>query len=296
MEDQTFDQELIAENIKIFNIHEVEKIKGKKLGEGKFGKVYLGKISSYPVAIKKLKFVRMEEIDIKSIVQEIKTLQFASKLCPEVPKFFGVWKGKKGLYYNLIFEYIEGVTLRERIQKGDMKLDEKIRIIYDLAECLHFLHENKLLHRDIKPENIMIDKFYKIRLIDFGTAKLASKTITYTSSVIGTTHYLAPDNFDFSCDDGMEDKPVPHTTAVDIWSLGVMICEILSGIFPYSNITSNLQIIESHLVQQKPYPIPSQIKKNFGEFLPIIELSLKVDRKERCTAIDVKDYFKQFIK
>jgi serine/threonine protein kinase len=296
MEDQTFDQDLIVENIKIYKIHEVEKIKGKKLGEGKFGKVYLGIINSHLVAIKKLKFIRREDMDIISIVKEIKAIQFASKLCPEVPKFFGVWKGKKGLYYNLIFEYIEGETLREKIQKGDMVLDEKIRIIYDLAECLHFLHENKLLHRDVKPENIMIDKFHKIRLIDFGTAKLASKTITYTSSIIGTTHYLAPDNYDFSCDDGMEDKPVPHSTAVDIWSLGVMICEILSGIFPYSNITTNLQVIESLLVQQKPYPIPSQIKNKFSNFLPIIELCLKVDRKERCTAIDVKDYFKQFLK
>jgi len=140
----------------------------------------------------------------------------------------------------------------------------------------------------------MIMKDDRIKLIDFGTAKLATRTITYTSSAIGTTFYMAPDYYDFD-DETESEKPVGHSTAVDVWSLGVILTEIISGVFPYSHVTRNETVIESMLIKRKKFPIPHEIKKDFHEFLPIIERCLELDRHKRCTSEDAMIFLKGYL-
>jgi len=215
--------------------------------------------------------------------------------CKEVPKFYGLWHGKKKKYYSLVFEFVDGVTLREKLKTcTDMPLKEKTMIIYQITEVLSFLHDKKRHHRDIKPENIMIKKDDTVKLIDFGTAKLARMTMTYTSKAVGTTFYMAPDNFDYDSNNDSE-KPIEISYHIDIWSLGVMITEILSGVFPYSHMTKNENHIESWLIQKKAFPVPHEIQKKYSEFLPIIHKCLEVNKQLRCDGNTVLEYLKPYL-
>jgi serine/threonine protein kinase len=286
MEDMTFDSRITAEGITIIPQNQVQKEKSKLLGEGKFGKVFLGSYNSQPIVIKKLKFEKLEETTVDDTVTQLKNLKQISEQCPEVPKFFGIWKGKKGKYYNLIFEYVQGEALRHVMKK--LSTEEKISIIYQVAETLQFLHSKQLAHRDIKPENIIITTGQKVKMVDFGTALLAKTpgTMVFTKSVV-TTHYTAPDIFE-------EDSEVDDRR-VDVWALGVLLTEVLSSVVPYSHITKNTAIIETYLIQKKPFPIPNEIIKNFENILPIIQKCLVVDKTQRCTSSDVVEFLKPFL-
>jgi len=270
------DAEILRQNITVLGKDEVVKIK-PFIGEGKFGKVYKGVCKGDNIALKKMIFDSIDEDTLDEIITEIKNLQYA--VCPEVPKFYGVWKGKKQIHYHLVFEFIEGKTLREVIHI--LTFEEKIKIIYQTAEVMGFLHKRKLYHRDIKPENIMILPDMKtVKLIDFGTAKLASKTITYTSKAIGTTFYMAPDYFDFD-EESESDKPISYNHKVYIWSIGCMISEILTGIYPWFNVTKNENKVEAHLIKKSPFPIPKEIDEKYPQFKPLIENCLKIKPDER---------------
>jgi len=237
-------------------------------------------------------FEQIDEESVQEIITEIKNLQYA--VCPEVPKFYGIWKGAKGVHYHLIFEYVEGKTLRDILEK--LTFDEKIKILYQTSEVVCFLHNKKLFHRDIKPENIMVNPdTYIIKLIDFGTAKLASKTVTFTSKAVGTTYYMAPDYFDFD-DNDESDKPISYSLKVDVWSIGCMISELLSGVYPWFNLTKSENKVEAHLIKKSPFPIPKEIDANYPAFKPLLEKCLNVNADARCDCEEILAFLKPYLK
>ena len=186
-----FDEDLKINNVNLLGQNEIKKIQ-PFIGEGKFGKVYNGVYNNTFEAIKKMVFEECNE-NRDEIISEIKNLQAA--ICEKVPKFYGVWRGETGKNYHLIFEFIVGEPLSNLIK--NLTLEEKIYILYKTAEVVRFLHHKKLYHRDIKPDNIMVNlKTKAIKLIDFGTAKLASKTVAFTKNASGTTIYMAPEFWD----------------------------------------------------------------------------------------------------
>jgi len=277
------DEELNKLNVLIIPQHDIQRIT-PEVGEGKFGKVYKGIYNGHTVAIKKMIIQDLDMEEVKTeVINEIKNLQYA--LCDHVPKFFGVWKGNKGNHYNLIFEFVEGMNLRNLLPS--LSLDDKIFILHQTAEIVNFLHKKKLFHRDIKPENIMVNVNTKnIKMIDFGTAKLATKTVTFTARAVGTTIYMAPDFFLIDVDDD-EEKPIANTQKVDIWSIGCMISEMLSGIPPWQNLTKSESKVEAYLIKGTNFPIPKEISEKFPEFLELIQKCTKVDWKERCDAGEI---------
>jgi len=142
------DDELKANNVNIIPTPDLEKIK-PPIGEGKFGLVFKGNYKGNPVAIKKMIFEQLDKDVIAEVIGEIKNLQVAVLESTHVPKFYGVWRGKKGNHYNLIFEFIEGRPLREMMDI--LTFDEKVLILYQTCEIVNVLHKRKLYHRDIKP-------------------------------------------------------------------------------------------------------------------------------------------------
>jgi len=286
--------ELAKNNVTVIGADEIEKFK-PMIGQGKFGKVFKGKYKgNINIAIKKMVFEQLDAEGVNEIINEIKNLLIAASESTHVPTFYGIWKGKKQIHYHLIFEFIEGAPLRE-VMTG-LSYEDKVFVLYQTCEIVNLLHKKKLFHRDIKPENIMMNLTTKnIKLIDFGTAKIATKTVTFTSKAVGTTFYMAPDFFDINDDDD-SDKPVPNSNKVDVWSIGCMISEMLSGIYPWFNVTKSENKVEAMLIKKTPFPIPKEIAEKYPQFTEIIDKCTKMNQAERCNADEIMTFLAQFMK
>ena len=121
----------------------------------------------------------------------------------------------QGQFY-LLMEFVDGLTLRQLLQTGKIAPAEALNIVPKICEALQFAHEQGIVHRDIKPENILLDKQGRVKIADFGIAKIAgleSKDFSLTGAkdVMGTPHYMAPEQVE---------KPQTVDHRADIYSLG----------------------------------------------------------------------------
>ncbi len=134
---------------------------------------------------------------------------------------------REGLYY-LLMEYVDGTNLRQLMQAGQLQPKEALKIVPQVCEALQFAHDEGIVHRDIKPENILLDRKGRVKIADFGLAKLLARTgpaehLTRPEQVMGTPHYMAPEQIEHPLD-------VDHRA--DIYSLGVVFYEMLTGQLP----------------------------------------------------------------
>lgn len=133
----------------------------------------------------------------------------------------------KGLCY-IVMEFVDGANLRQTIRTGKLVAAEALAIVPQICEALQFAHDEGIVHRDIKPENILIDKRGRVKIADFGLAKLlgtdaSDHSLTATHQVMGTLRYMAPEQMQGS-------REVDHRA--DIYSLGVVFYELLTGELP----------------------------------------------------------------
>jgi serine/threonine protein kinase len=282
---EAFENSLKELNVAFLLGNEVEKI--EKVGEGGFGEVFRGKYGTLDVAIKQIKFDETCEADedndvYKILLNEIKVMLKANS--PDIPKFFGIWKHED--HYHLIFEFIFGKSFKSCF--NDMDKVTKLKVVRDFLGILADFHEKKLIHRDVKPDNIMIEtQNNRPRLIDFGVSKIARKTATFTKMQMGTVPYMSPEMY-FDEDDANADdedaKPVPVSTYCDIWSTGVMMSEIFSGVKPWNkNEKTNINEfqIQACMVKKVNFPIPSSLDDDIKE---LIEAALHLDYTQRPSA------------
>jgi predicted Ser/Thr protein kinase len=136
--------------------------------------------------------------------------------------------GQADGFYFLMMEFVDGVNLRQAMQTGKFSPAEALAIVPKICEALHYAHEQGVLHRDIKPENILLDAKGRVKIADFGIAKLVgddkpSVTLTGTGTALGTPHYMAPEQLEKAGD-------IDHRA--DIYSLGVVFYEMLTGELP----------------------------------------------------------------
>jgi hypothetical protein len=136
--------------------------------------------------------------------------------------------GKQGKFYWFLMELVEGVNLRQAIRSGKLSAREALAIVGQVCEALGFAHDEGVVHRDIKPENVLLDRKGQIKIADFGLAKLldpklAEVSLTGSGQLMGTPHYMAPEQFE---------KPLEVDRRADIYSLGVMFYEMLTGELP----------------------------------------------------------------
>lgn len=139
--------------------------------------------------------------------------------------------GEPRLLYYFIMEYVEGTNLRQLMQSGELKPDQAIAIVPEICEALQYAHDHGVVHRDIKPENILVDLQGHVKIADFGLAKLANRSaedysLTHAQQVMGTVRYMAPEQMEAS-------SSVDHRA--DIYSLGVVFYEMLTGDLPTGN-------------------------------------------------------------
>src|SRR6266536_4240 len=192
-------------------------------------------------------------------------------------------------------ELIEGETLRQRLAHGPMQLSEAVDIAIQVASALAAAHETGIVHRDIKPENIMLRPDGYVKVLDFGIAKLAesafadatadgagSMTLAETNlgSILGTVRYMSPEQ---ACG-----APVDKRT--DIWSLGVVLYEMVTGHAPFIGGTparsaTALQAgpgeVMTSILEKEPPPLTSYITHTPAELQQIISKTLRKERDER---------------
>jgi len=199
----------------------------KVLGKGAMGIVYLGHdpVIKRPVAIKTIRKELIEDDErAESLSARFRReAQAAGTL--NHPGIVAVYEyGEDEEYAFIAMEYVEGNTLREYESQGT-RFDERdtVSIMAQLLDALEFAHSNSIWHRDIKPANIIIMKNGRIKLADFGIARIESSDRTRTNMLMGTPGYIAPEYY--------LDAPVDHR--IDIFAAGVLLYELLAGRAPF---------------------------------------------------------------
>jgi predicted Ser/Thr protein kinase len=136
--------------------------------------------------------------------------------------------GRAGNLHYLVMEFVDGGNLRQIEQAGRLAPEQALAIVPQICEALQFAHNEGIVHRDIKPENILLDKKGRVKITDFGIAKMLGLTgerppLTGAGDVVGTPHYMAPEQIE---------KPRSVDHRADIYSLGVVFYEMLTGELP----------------------------------------------------------------
>jgi len=152
--------------------------------------------------------------------------------------------GEEGSWLYLVMPYMEHGNLREKLAKGRLSLAEAGMILGQIASALQFAHDHGILHRDIKPSNILLGDEQQVYLADFGLAKAIDKQerdITQTGCLIGTPEYMAP-----------ELAEEPFSTSCDIYALGVLLYQMVTGEVPFKGSTP-LSVYWKH-IQEQPVP------------------------------------------
>ena len=235
---------MITKGQKINDRYEVRKL----IGEGGMANVYLGydTILERDVAIKVL---RGDLADDEKFVRRFRReAQNASLLShPNIVQIYDVGEDDGNFY--IVMEYIKGQTLKQLIKKrGKLTPAETVDIVSQLADGLAHAHDSYIIHRDIKPQNIMILDDGMVKITDFGIAMaLNASDLTQTNSVMGSVHYLPPE----------QASGKGSTIKSDIYSLGIMMYEMLAGTMPFKGETA-VEIAMKHLKN----PMPSVRKEN----------------------------------
>ncbi len=154
--------------------------------------------------------------------------------------------GVDGDVYFIVMEYVNGITLKQYLdRKGHLDYEEATNFIIEVAEALSCAHANHIIHRDIKPQNIMLTADNVPKVTDFGIARaITSSTITMTNQTMGSVHYISPEQ----ARGGFVDE------RSDLYSLGIMYYELLTGVLPFDE-ESSVSIAIKHIQEQMTPPV-----------------------------------------
>ena len=220
----------------------------RSIGEGGMANVYLGydTILDRNVAIKVLRGdLSNDEKFVRRFQRE--ALSASSLAHPNIVEMYDVGEDN-GLYY-IVMEYIEGKTLKQLLKKrGTLTLSEAIDIMLQLTDGMAHAHDSYIIHRDLKPQNIMIKDDGQIKITYFGIAMALNSTqLTQTNSVMGSVHYLPPE----------QASGKGCTIKSDIYSMGIIFYELLSGSLPFRGDNA-VEIALKHMRD----PLPSLREEN----------------------------------
>ena len=214
----------------------------KSIGEGGMANVYLAHdiILDRDVAIKVLRGdLAGDEKFVRRFQRE--ALSASSLSHPNIVEMYDVGEDN-GTYY-IVMEYVPGVTLKQLIKKrGTISLSEAIDIMLQITDGIKEAHDSYIIHRDLKPQNILIKENGEIKITDFGIAMALNSTqLTQTNSVMGSVHYLPPE----------QASGKGATIKSDIYSMGILFYELLTGKLPFKGENA-VEIALKHMKNEFP--------------------------------------------
>ncbi|KAM6916495.1 mitogen-activated protein kinase kinase kinase 4 isoform 1-T1 [Xenentodon cancila] len=254
--------------------------RGNKIGEGQYGKVYtcINVDTGELMAMKEIRFQPNDHKTIKETADELKIFEGIKH--PNLVRYFGVELHREEMY--IFMEYCDEGTLEEVSRLG---LQEHVIRLYSkqITTAINVLHEHGIVHRDIKGANIFLTSAGLIKLGDFGcSVKLRNNTQTMpgeVNSTLGTAAYMAPEVITRAKGEG-------HGRAADIWSLGCVLIEMVTGKRPWHEYEHNFQIMYKVGMGHKP-PIPEKLSTEGKDFLCHC---LESEPKRRWTASMLLDH------
>ena len=254
----------------------------KFLGKGKFGTVSLvhNKKNIYAIKAISRKSVEREKILAKYFVNERKIM-----LSLDHPFIVKMVKSMKNQHFCfLLIEFINGTNLDQYLsnREGRQNVYETQFYIGSILLMLDYLQKKFIVHRDIKPSNIMIDHNGYLKMIDFGTAKILTD---YTSTIIGTPHYIAPEIL----------QGRGYSLSCDFWSLGICMYEIFYGKYPFGNYANEvIEIYKEILKNSFTFPSENSKVSNVNSFIKCL-LNKKVNERIcNVSALKKKLFFEGF--
>ena len=254
---------------------------GERIGAGGMGEVYLATdiIAGRKAALKLLPARFTGDVArLQRFEQEARAVVGLNH--PNILTAYEI--GEDRSIHYIASELIDGETLRQRLARGPLGIEEAVEVATQVASALAAAHEAGVVHRDIKPENIMLRRDGYVKVLDFGIAKLAEpdapipaadgKPIaaaeTHLGSILGTARYMSPEQ--------VRGEAVDQRT--DIWSLGVVLYEMLAGQAPFRS-SSAKEVMSSILTSAPPSLAAAKIP---AELAQIIQSTLRKERDERC--------------
>jgi eukaryotic-like serine/threonine-protein kinase len=255
------------------------------IGSGGMGRIYAAwdQDRQERVAVKLLdSMARLDEVAVERFRREA---EVASHL--QHPGIMRVldWGEADGTPY-LVMDYAEGPDLKRLLaERGRLDESEALEIVSDVARALGFAHRHGVVHRDVKPHNIVLASDGRARLTDFGIAQIAgAPQVTDTGTVVGSAHYLSPE----------QARGAPLDGRTDVYSLGVVLYELLTGRVPFEG--DSLISIAMHQLQSEPVP-PRQVVEELSPAAEAIVLrALAKDSAARFqTADEMADALDQLI-
>jgi tetratricopeptide (TPR) repeat protein/tRNA A-37 threonylcarbamoyl transferase component Bud32 len=259
----------------------------EKLGEGGMGEVYLAEDMKLGRKVA-IKILSQEYTTNKDRLQRFEQEAAAASNLnhPNILTIHEV--GTDNGRHYIATEYIDGVTLRRKAVASHLEIPEILDIAVQVASALEEAHAAGIVHRDIKPDNIMVRRNGYVKVLDFGLAKLtetvdrspsdaeaSTRVLVQTDAgvVMGTSHYMSPEQ--------ARGKPVDARS--DIWSLGVVIYELVTGRTPFEGETSTDVIVA--ITQREPPPLARFAANVPAELDWIVMKALRKDREERYQTV-----------
>ena len=253
-----------------------------KIGEGGMGEVYLARDIQLD-RIVALKFLPVEVASnserMRRFVQEAKAA--ATLNHPNIAHVYeiGEWEGTK----FIAMEHVEGETLRQRLKRSGVRLGEALDVTVQIASALTAAHRAGVIHRDLKPENVMLTPEGYVKVLDFGLAKLTERPTANSDAstlintdpgmIIGTAQYMSPE----------QARGLDMDARTDIWSLGVLLYEMITGHIPFEGATKSDMI--ASILDREPRPLTSHSPDLPAELWRIVRKALRKDREERYQTI-----------
>src|SRR5881392_2624218 len=251
----------------------------KRIGTGGMGEVYLATdVTAGRKAALKLLPLRFtgDTNRLKRFQQEARAVVGLNH-----PNILTVYEiGEDHSTHYIASELIEGETLRQRLLRGRIEVGEAVDVAIQVASALAAAHEAGIVHRDINPGNIMLRPDGYVKVLDFGIAKLAEQEVPLTvpkdealllvetnlGSILGTVRYMSPE----------QANGAPVDKGTDIWSLGVVLYEMVTGHEPFVGDTP--REVMTSILEKEPLPLTSYNKQTLPELQQIISKTLRKDR------------------
>lgn len=236
------------------------------LGEGSFGRVYRGRDLRLgrAVAVKVIKpWWAEDDAWVERFQREARLLARVND--PGVVRIYDFGEAEEGPYY--VAELVEGESLADRLRRGPLAPQDACAVAEELCGALGAAHREGVLHCDVKPANVLLGEDGRVRVGDFGVARLAEGTSQApAATVAGTPLYMSPE----------QARGLPTTAATDVYSAGVVLYEMLAGQPPFAH-GSVVELGLRHL-QEEPPPLPASVP---GPLRAVVEKAMAKEPRER---------------